>query len=75
MDTFEDARSFLLSRRLDYESAYRDFRWPRLERFNWALDWFDAYARGNDRTALRIVEDDGREEALTYLTIKVPTPR
>ena len=24
------------------------FRWPALDEFNWALDWFDAIARGND---------------------------
>ena len=31
----------------DYEAARRDFRWPELDRFNWALDWFDAeLARG-----------------------------
>ena len=36
----------------------REFRWPELDRFNWALDWFDAeLARGElaDRPALRIV--------------------
>ena len=25
-----------------YETAYRDFRWPEMDRFNWAIDWFDA---------------------------------
>ena len=29
---FRAARDFLLSRREDYEAAYRDFRWPRLRR-------------------------------------------
>ena len=36
----------------------REFRWPALEQFNWALDWFDAeLARGElaDRPALHIV--------------------
>jgi len=41
---FLDAREFLLAHRERYDSAYRDFRWPALDRFNWALDWFDAYA-------------------------------
>jgi len=31
------ARDFLLERREDYETAYREFRWPELETFNWAL--------------------------------------
>ena len=44
---FLAARDFLLQHRSDYATAYRDFRWPRLEHFNWALDHFDALARGN----------------------------
>lgn len=35
-------RKFLLDHRTDYDTAYRDFRWPVLGNFNWALDWFDA---------------------------------
>ena len=37
-----------------------------LDRFNWALDWFDILADGNERTALHLVEEDGREERLSY---------
>jgi acetyl-CoA synthetase len=55
---FETARDFLLSAREDYDVAYRDFRWPHPETFNWALDWFDAVAAGNDRPALWIIDDD-----------------
>jgi acetyl-CoA synthetase len=44
---FKTARDFLLAHRTDYATAYRDFRWPEVDRFNWALDWFDAeLARG-----------------------------
>ena len=39
-----EARDFLLAHREDYDTAYRDFRWPAVDRFNWALDWFDAIA-------------------------------
>jgi acetyl-CoA synthetase len=52
---FLQARDFLLAHRTDYETAYRGFRWPRPEYFNWATDWFDVIARGNTRTALKIV--------------------
>ena len=46
-EAFRAARDFLLEHRTDYDTAYRDFRWPRIDRFNWALDWFDAeLARG-----------------------------
>ena len=58
---FTRARDFLLAHRTDYDTAYRDFRWPQLTEFNWALDHFDPLARGNDATALHIVEEDGRE--------------
>jgi hypothetical protein len=33
------ARDFLLNHREDYATAYRDYRQPVLEEFNWALDW------------------------------------
>ncbi len=58
---FLAARDFLLTHRLDYERAYREFQWPLLDEFNWALDHFDPMARGNDATALHIVGDDGTE--------------
>lgn len=54
-EAFRQARDTLIAHRTDYQAACREFRWPRLERFNWALDWFDVIARGNSRTALRIV--------------------
>ena len=50
---FVRARNFLLQHREDYPTAYRDFRWPELGEFNWALDWFDALAAGNDAPADR----------------------
>ncbi|MBK3530259.1 AMP-binding protein [Streptomyces sp. MBT67] len=59
-ETFRAARDFLLEHREDYERAYAGFRWPRADHFNWALDWFDVIAENNDRTALHIVEEDGR---------------
>ena len=36
------ARDFMVTHRRDYRTAYAEFRWPVLENFNWALDWFDA---------------------------------
>ena len=58
-ETFRALRDLLLDQREDYAAAYRDFRWPVLDEFNWALDWFDVIAAGNDRPALRVVEADG----------------
>ncbi|WP_149828431.1 AMP-binding protein [Streptomyces tailanensis] len=65
-DEFRAARDFLLAHREDYATAYKGFTWPRPEYFNWALDWFDVIARGNDRTALHIVEEDGTETRLSF---------
>ncbi|MGA5038664.1 AMP-binding protein [Streptomyces capoamus] len=65
-EAFRTARDFLLEHREDYATAYGGFRWPRPEQFNWALDWFDVIAAGNDRTALHIVEEDGTETRLTF---------
>ncbi len=65
-EAFRKARDFLLQHRDDYDAAYRGFSWPVLDSFNWALDWFDVLAEGNDRLALHIEEDDGREVKLTY---------
>jgi acetyl-CoA synthetase len=59
-EAFKAARDFLLAHRTDYATAYRDFRWPEIDRFNWALDWFDAeLARGDTagQPALIIVGD------------------
>jgi acetyl-CoA synthetase len=55
--SFKVARDFLLAHRADYATAYGQFRWPALERFNWALDWFDAELGQGElahRPALRI---------------------
>lgn len=65
-EAFLKARDFLLTHREDYATAYRDFRWPRLDNFNWALDYFDVYANGNQRLALWLVNEDGSEHRFTY---------
>ena len=64
---FRAARDLLLGYRDDYESARREFAWPELSEFNWALDWFDVIAGEHpDRPALRIVADDGFDVSLSY---------
>ncbi|HEX4508913.1 MAG TPA: AMP-binding protein, partial [Burkholderiaceae bacterium] len=68
---FRAAREFLLNHREDYATAVRDFRWPVLGEFNWALDWFDVHARGNGTPALWIVDEDGREDKLSYERMSV----
>jgi acetyl-CoA synthetase len=66
---FRAARRFLLEHREDYDAAYAGFRWPVLDEFNWALEWFDhlgAAPDSADRSALWIVEQDGSERKWTY---------
>jgi acetyl-CoA synthetase len=63
---FLRARDFLLAHRTDYETAYRDFRWPVLDEFNWGLDHFDVLAAGNAAPALWIVEEDGQAQKLSF---------
>jgi len=63
---FIAARDFLFRHREDYTTAYRDFQWPKLDRFNWALDYFDVMARENARPALWLVDEDAGETKLTF---------
>ena len=60
-ESFHAARDLLLRLRDDQAAAFSQFRWPVLREFNWALDHFDAIARGNDAPALWIVGEDGSE--------------
>lgn len=60
IEAYKAAREFLLAHRGDYAAAYRDFHWPQMQHFNWALDWFDAeLAHGPlaNQPALKIVGD------------------
>lgn len=68
---FREARDLLLTQREDYDQARAQFRWPELEAFNWALDWFDAeLAQGERgaRTALRIVGDNAAVRTFAELS-------
>lgn len=51
---FLNARNPLLALREDYETARRNFPWPVLTHFKWALDYFDKLAYDNNRPALRV---------------------
>ncbi len=66
LKAFLAAREFLLANRENYETAYKDFRWPKLDRFNWALDYFDDLALTTNKTALRIVDESGGDLSLSF---------
>ncbi len=75
LERFLKVRDFLQTRAEDYESAYYGFRWPDIEDFNWALDYFDTYAEGNHRPALWIADDDGREWKFSFAEMKERSSR
>ncbi len=75
-DTYRRARDQLLARREDYDSAVAEFRWPELgDHWNWAVDWFDAFARGNDRAGLVIAEEDGSVARRSFDELAVASDR
>jgi acetyl-CoA synthetase len=61
---FLAARELLLAHRQDLTAARARFRWPELEAFNWALDYFDTLA--SDTTALWLINGDGSEERRSF---------
>ena len=62
---FLAARDLLLRHRTDYQAAREHFRWPALDRFNWALDYFDPMAAGNTAPALRFIAP-GIDSAVSF---------
>jgi len=72
---FLASRACILKHRTDYDAAVREFRWPRQERFNWALDYFDVVATGNDSHALHLVEEDGTETIRSFAELSAASNR
>ncbi|WP_375387082.1 AMP-binding protein [uncultured Amnibacterium sp.] len=66
-EVFRAARDRLIALREDHRRASAEFVWPDVgDAFDWATDWFDRIALGNDRVALHIVEEDGRDQRITF---------
>jgi len=65
-ERYRAARDELLAARTDPDRAAA-FSWPQFDGpFNWAIDWFDPMARGNDAPALIVVDDDGTHHQRTF---------
>jgi acetyl-CoA synthetase len=64
-DAFVAARDQLLRLRDDPTAAKREFRWPELDKFNWACDYFDRLAT-RPNPALRVVNDAGADHAYSF---------
>lgn len=63
---FIELRDQLLRLREDWAGARREFRWPVFEEFNWARDYFDVIAAGNEAVALRLIDDAGTDQPLSF---------
>jgi acetyl-CoA synthetase len=62
-----EARDELVKLRTSYDEAVATFTWPDVgPTFNFGHDWFDAFARGNDRPGLVIVEESGERSAYSF---------
>ena len=72
---FIEARDFLQQHRTDYEVAYRGYMAPALNEFNWALDYFDIQAQGNQTPALWVVGEDGTEQSISYADMSARSNR
>lgn len=54
-----EMRDFLFDHATDYDGARAGFEWPRVDAFNFALEWFDVVAAEKpDRAAVQIVSAD-----------------
>ncbi len=72
---FIQARDFLLANREDYANAYAGFEWPKLDHFNWAIDYFDALAENNHSTALWMVDEGGTESRVSFAQMRERSDR
>ena len=68
-NAFIELRDRLLHADIDHAQALQSFHWPAVAHFNWALDYFDRIAAGNERPALRVVDDGGRDQAMSFAAL------
>ncbi len=69
VDSFLKAREVLLNAK-SYQEAVENFKWPVISKFNWALDYFDKIAEGNDKPALIFAHENGEEKTLSFKEMK-----
>ncbi|WP_309127065.1 AMP-binding protein [Microbacterium sp.] len=62
-----EMRDFLFAHATDYDGARAGFAWPRVDEFNFALEWFDVIAGEKpDRPAVQIVSADLSVRSWSY---------
>jgi len=62
---FLAARNYLLHVP-NYQDAKAHFKWPQLDNFNWALDYFDSLSGRCSNSALLYVDDKGTVRKLSF---------
>ncbi|MFV0460954.1 MAG: AMP-binding protein [Actinomycetales bacterium] len=66
-DALRRSRDRLIELRTRYQDAVTEFSWPDVgPTFNFAHDWFDAFARDNAKPGLVILEEDGSRASYTF---------
>ena len=68
-NAFIELRDRLLREGVSHQQALDSFHWPAVTHFNWALDYFDRIASGNDRPALRVVDDAGLDHSVSFAAL------
>jgi len=66
---FQALREAFLGAAADPSRPPPQLHWPEVRHFNWAQDYFDLIARNNPRPALRVVDDAGGDEVLSFATL------
>jgi acetyl-CoA synthetase len=66
---FIAVRDQLLGWREDWALARAEFRWPAFTRFNWVGDYFEVMAAGNAGAGLRVVDDAGADDTVSFETL------
>lgn len=69
-ENFIEARNLLLNAE-DYEEAKKEFLWPNIVEFNWAIDYFDKIAEEESNPAILYVDDYGVEKSVSFQELKV----
>src|SRR4051794_15835729 len=60
----------------DYAALYREFRWPKLERYNIGVDVCDRWAAQDpNRPAILNVRADGAQDTITYGSLRTNSNR
>ncbi|MFF2807987.1 AMP-binding protein [Streptomyces sp. NPDC058000] len=72
---FEALREKIVDDIADGGTASFDFSWPELTEFNWASDWFDSAARGDQAPAVVWSGNDGVSQQISFEELRACSDR